>query len=120
LLGRAQASYKSGDMGAAFTAASQACEEARRLGDPVAMASAALALEGVADDGWERQAIHLAGAALHQLGDDHEELRARLLAALAMAHSFSLTGHDDADLERILRDVAGFPQNGALYHHVDV
>jgi DNA-binding CsgD family transcriptional regulator len=96
LLGRAQALCKSGDVSLAISFASQAGEEARRRRDPMAMAAAALALEGVADDGWGRQVIQLADGALRELAGEHEELRARLLAAQAMAHSSSLTDHDGA------------------------
>ena len=46
LLSRAQALYKSGAVDSAITAAGEAADEARRCGDPVAMAHAALALEG--------------------------------------------------------------------------
>jgi DNA-binding CsgD family transcriptional regulator len=97
LLGQAQALFKSGDIGAAIAAASQAADEAGRCGDPVAMAHAALALEGVADDAWGRRVIQVSEAALRQLGDDRTELRARLLAALAVAHSSSLATDGSAD-----------------------
>jgi DNA-binding CsgD family transcriptional regulator len=89
-LSRAQTLYKSGAVSSAITAAGEAADEARRCGDPVAMAHAALALEGVADESWGRRVIQLSQAALPQLGDDDTELRARLLAAVATVRSYSL------------------------------
>jgi hypothetical protein len=91
LLGRAEALYKAGDVTAAIMAAGQAGDEARRCGDVVATARAAIALEGVTDEAWGRRVIQLAQAALRELGDGHAELRARLLAATAMAHGSSLS-----------------------------
>jgi len=72
-------------------AAGQAGDEARRCGDVVATARAAIALEGVTDEAWGRRVIQLAQAALRELGDEHAELRARLLAATATVHSSSLS-----------------------------
>jgi predicted ATPase len=98
-LSRAQALYKSGAVSSAITAAGEAADEARRCGDPVAMAHAALALEGVADESWGRRVIQLSQAALPQLGDDDSELRARLLAAVATVRGYSLLpeGSDQAE-----------------------
>ena len=94
LLATADALYKAGDVGAAITAAGQAGEEAQRCGDPVATARAALALEGVADEAWGHQVAQLAQAALRELGNDNLELRARLLAAIALVHGSSLSAGD--------------------------
>lgn len=91
LLGRAEALYKSGDVNAAIMVAGQAGDEARGCGDVVATARTAIALEGVADEAWGRRVIQLAQAALRELGDEHAELRARLLAATAVVHSSSLS-----------------------------
>ena len=98
LLGRAEALYKAGDVTAAIAAAGQAGDEARRCGDVLATARAAIALEGVTDEAWGRRVIQLAQAALRELGDEHAGLRARLLAATAMVHSSSLStaGADQA------------------------
>ncbi len=90
LLQLAEARYKSGDVNSAITAASEAGDEARRCGDPVAMARAALVLEGVSDEAWGRRVVQLSEEALHQLGDDHIDLRARLMAATAAVYSFTL------------------------------
>jgi DNA-binding CsgD family transcriptional regulator/tetratricopeptide (TPR) repeat protein len=115
LLGRAEALYKAGDVNAAIMAAGQAGDEAQRCGDVVAAARAAMALEGVTDEAWGRRVIQLAQAALRELGDEHAELRARLLAATAMVHSSSLAtgGADQAgplSLESLtLAEAAGTP-----------
>jgi DNA-binding CsgD family transcriptional regulator len=91
LLGRAGALFKAGDVSTAIAAASDAAEEARRAGDPVAMARAAVAFEGVADEAWGRRVVRIAELALPQLGDDQLEMRARLTAALATVHSSALS-----------------------------
>ncbi len=96
LLGRASTLFKSGDVRSAIAVATAAGQEARRAGDPAAMAHAALAFEGVADEAWGQQVVRFAGAALPQLAAGELELRARLTAALATAHSFTLAG-DAAD-----------------------
>jgi DNA-binding CsgD family transcriptional regulator len=117
-LSRAQALYKSGAVDSAITAAGEAADEARRCGDPVAMAHAALALEGVADESWGRRVVQLCEAALPQLGDDDTELRARLLAAVATVRSYSLLGDGSDQAEPLSRqaialaEAAGTP--GAL------
>ncbi len=96
LLGRASTLFKSGDVRSAIAVVTAAGQEARRAGDPAAMAHAALAFEGVADEAWGQQVVRFAGAALPQLAAGELELRARLTAALATAHSFTLAG-DAAD-----------------------
>jgi len=86
LIGRADALCKAGDIRAAIADATEAGEEARRAGDPVAMAQAVLTLEEVMDPSWSRTAIRLSQQSLAQLGDSHVGLRARLIALLA-AHT---------------------------------
>ncbi len=96
LLARAEALYKAGDVNRAIAAAGQAGDEAERRGDPVGMARAALILEGVTDQDWGSRVAHLAGFALRHLGHEDDELSARLLAAIAIARSASLsTGNTD-------------------------
>jgi len=94
LLARAEALYKAGDVNQAIAAAGQAGDEAQRRGDPAGMARAALILEGVTDQQWGRRVVHLAESALRQLGHDDAELSARLLAAIAMVRSGSLSTGD--------------------------
>ncbi len=91
LLGSAEALYKAGDVNRAITAAGQAGDEARRCGDPAGMARAALVLEGVADEEWGRRVVQLAESALPELGAGDAELSARLLAAIAIVQSASLS-----------------------------
>jgi DNA-binding CsgD family transcriptional regulator len=115
LLGMADAQYKAGDVNAAIMTAGQAADEAQQCGDTVALARAATALEGVADEAWGRRVIQLAPVTLRGLGDEHPELRARLLAATAAVHSSSLAtgGADQAgplSLEALtLAEAAGAP-----------
>ena len=94
LLARAEALYKAGEVKQAIAAAGQAGDEAERRGDPAGMARAALILEGVSDQEWGRRVVHLAESALRQLGQDDAELSARLLAAIAMVQSASLSTKD--------------------------
>lgn len=103
LLARADALYKAGNVGAAIAAASQAGKEAQRFGDTVATAHAALALEGVADEAWGHRVAQLAQAALGEVGDDDAELRARLLAAMAMVRSSSLSAGNADQAEALSR-----------------
>jgi DNA-binding CsgD family transcriptional regulator len=107
LLARAEALYKAGDVKQAITAAGQAGEEAQHSGDPAGMARAALVLEGVTDQDWGRRVVRLAESALRQLGQDDAELSARLLAAIAIARSASLsTGNTDQAGPLSLRSLA--------------
>ncbi|MBO0873829.1 MAG: hypothetical protein J2P19_10590, partial [Pseudonocardia sp.] len=94
LIGRAEALYKAGDIRAAIADATEAGEEARRAGEPVAMAQAVLALEEVLDPSWSRTALRLGKHALNQLADGQVELRARLIALLA-AHTAVLWPEQD-------------------------
>jgi DNA-binding CsgD family transcriptional regulator len=84
LIGRAEALCKAGDIRAAIADATEAGEEARRAGDPVATARAVLTLEVVLDPGWSRTALRLSQQALARLADSQVELRARLTALLAV------------------------------------
>lgn len=83
LIGRAEAAFKSGDVNSAIAGASAAAGEARRAGDPMAMAGVVVCLEGVTDTAWARTVVRLGEEALGRLGDDQLEPRARLVAALA-------------------------------------
>jgi DNA-binding CsgD family transcriptional regulator len=118
LLGRAGALFNAGDVSSAIAAASAASEEAERAGDAVAMAHAAVAFEGVADEAWGRRVARIAELVLPRLGDDQLEMRARLTAALATVHSFTLSDAAADQAEPLSRqalqlaDAAGTP--GAL------
>ncbi|MDT7666471.1 MAG: hypothetical protein QOD04_6027 [Pseudonocardiales bacterium] len=94
LIGRADALCKAGDIRAAIADATEAGEEARRGGDPVAMARAVLTLEEVLDPTWSCTAIRLSQRALAHLGDSQVALRARLIALLA-AHAAILWPEKD-------------------------
>lgn len=83
LVARAEALVKSGQVAAAVAAAAEAGEEARRSGDAMAMARAAVSLDGVSELSWARLAVRLAEDALAAIGDDQVETRARLSAVLA-------------------------------------
>jgi DNA-binding CsgD family transcriptional regulator/tetratricopeptide (TPR) repeat protein len=83
LVARAEALLKSGDVTSAIACAAEAGEEARRAGDPAAMARAAVSLDGVSEPSWARLAVHLAEDALADVSDDQLETRARLLAVVA-------------------------------------
>ncbi|HEX9032783.1 MAG TPA: AAA family ATPase [Streptosporangiaceae bacterium] len=115
LLARAEALYKAGDVNQAITAAGQAGDEASQRGDPAGMARAALVLEGVADEEWGRRVVQLAESALRDLADGDAELSARLIAAIAMVQSASLSAGNADRAERLslralaLAEAAGSP-----------
>ena len=83
LVARADALLKSGDVTSAIAAAAEAGDEARRAGDPLALARVAMSLDGVAEPSWARLAVQLAEDALSRIADDQVEARARLLAVVA-------------------------------------
>jgi DNA-binding CsgD family transcriptional regulator len=83
LVARADALLKSGDVTSAIAAAAEAGDEARRSGDPLLMARAAVSLDGVSEPSWARLAVELAEDALARISDDQVETRARLLAVVA-------------------------------------
>lgn len=83
LVARAEALLKCGAVASAIASAAEAGDQARRAGDPVAMARAAVSLDGVSELSWARLAIQLAEDALAKISDDQLETRARLLAVVA-------------------------------------
>jgi DNA-binding SARP family transcriptional activator/tetratricopeptide (TPR) repeat protein len=84
LIGKATAQYLSNDIALAYRTSEQAAELARRIGDPVGLARAALVMPEQADPMWLPTIKPWCEQALTELPAEDSVLRARLLALRAV------------------------------------
>ena len=112
-LGRARALLRAGDVSSAIDAAIEAGGEARRSGDPLAMADAVVSLEGVSDERLGRQVMELGDHALRDLPDGQLERRARVMAAMSGVASTSMIDADALRRHSLSRDALTLAETAA-------
>ena len=107
LLAKGEALGKMGDLSGAWDAHLEAATVARRLRDPARLARAALGLSGAWRLGFEAdygsdnaELIGLLDEALAAVGEDHPQLRVRLMARMASTMAYSGAPERARDLSR--------------------